>query len=93
MAKKMKKKTAKKKPQAKARAKKAKVRKAAFRKAPVFKSVSRHPADVRPSRKSAEEKPLSAAEIQKLRDLLIQKQEELSDVVHRKKEEQEFQQE
>jgi DnaK suppressor protein len=100
MAKKMKRKTAKKKSKtktrakAKTRAKKAKVRKAVSRKkAPVFRSVSRHSLDVRPSGRSAEEKPLSAAEVQKFRDLLTEKQEELSDVVHRKKEEQEFQQE
>lgn len=43
--------------------------------------------------RAPEEKPLSATEIQKFRDILTQKQEELSEVVHRKKEEQEFQQE
>lgn len=40
-----------------------------------------------------DEKPLSNSEIQKFRDILNQKQEELSEIVHRKKEEQEFQQE
>src|SRR5262249_42591777 len=40
-----------------------------------------------------EEKPLTASEVQKYRDILSQKQEELSEIVHRKKEEQEFQQE
>src|SRR5688572_9453254 len=43
--------------------------------------------------RGAEEKPLSVAEIRKFRDILTAKQEELSEVVHRKKEEQEFQQE
>jgi DnaK suppressor protein len=47
---------------------------------------------VRPARTS-EEKPLSASEVQKFRDILAQKLEELSEIVHRKKEEQEFQQE
>jgi len=93
MAKKMKKKTAVKKTKTKAKANKAKVRRAAPRKAPVFKSISRHAAEARSSSRSAEEKPLSASEIQKFRDLLSEKQEEMSDVVHRKKDEQEFQQE
>ena len=93
MAKKLKKKIVKKKSKAKTRARKAKVRRTASRKPPVFKSVSRHAVDARSSGRSAEEKPLSAAEIQKFRDLLTEKQEELSDIVHRKKEEQEFQQE
>ncbi len=43
--------------------------------------------------RSVEEKPLSISEIQKFRDILLEKQEELSQIVHRKKEEQEFQQE
>jgi DnaK suppressor protein len=43
--------------------------------------------------RGAEEKPLSVAEIRKFRDILTSKQEELSEIVHRKKEEQEFQQE
>lgn len=55
-------------------------------------SISRKTVDLRKVR-AAEEKPLSASEIQKFRDLLAQKQEELSEIVHRKKEEQEFQQE
>ena len=81
------------KPRTKARVKKAGTKRSASGKAPVFKSVSRRTLNARPSRRSAEEKPLSSAEVQKFRDLLTEKQEELSDVVHRKKEEQEFQQE
>jgi len=94
MAKKAKKRAAKKKAakskikiKAKAKAKK----KATARPTPVFKSVLRKSTE-RP-RRTVEEKPLSAAEIQKFRDVLTQKQEELSEIVHRKKEEQEFQQE
>ena len=45
------------------------------------------------SGRTPEEKPLSASEIQKFREILLQKQEELSEIVHRKKEEQEFTQE
>jgi len=59
---------------------------------PVFKSVTRNSIENRPT-KTVEEKPLSTSEINKLRDILSQKQEELSEIVHRKKEEQEFQQE
>ena len=87
------------KPKAKAKAKakaigKARSRKASARKAPAFRSISRKSLEeVRPRGKSVEEKPLSAAEVQKFRDLLTQKQDELSEIVHRKKEEQEFQQE
>jgi DnaK suppressor protein len=58
----------------------------------VMQSISRKPVMSRPDR-TPEEKPLSASEIQKFRDILTQKQEELSEIVHRKKEEQEFQQE
>src|SRR5690349_8660859 len=76
---------AKAKPRAKAKKKKAS-------KAPVFKSISRSLGALRPS-KTVEEKPLSNAEVQKFRDVLTEKQEELSEIVHRKKEEQEFQQE
>ena len=101
MAKKMKKKSAKTKSKAKAKkpAKspkaniKAKAKPAAVKKGPVFKSISRHSLQVNSSVKTVEEKPLSNAEIQKLRDVLTEKQEELSEIVHRKKEEQEFQQE
>ncbi len=71
---------------------KARVRKIQVKKAPVLKSITRKSAEIHPS-KAAEEKPLSAAEIQKFRDILSQKQEELSEIVHRKKEEQEYQQE
>jgi DnaK suppressor protein len=62
------------------------------KKAPVLQSISRKPSLGRPDR-TPEEKPLSTSEIQKFRDILTQKQEELSEIVHRKKEEQEFQQE
>ena len=86
---------AKSRPKTKSRPKpkrKAGARRAASKKAPAFKSISRHAVDDRSS-KSVEEKSLSASEIQRFRDLLMQKQEELSEIVHRKKEEQEFQQE
>lgn len=43
--------------------------------------------------RAVEERPLSSSEIQKFRDMLLEKQEELSEIVHRKKAEQEFQQE
>jgi DnaK suppressor protein len=88
MAKKIKKKTAKKKIKRVSRPKKSRTKKA-----PKFKSISRTMQGGSSTRKSAEEKPLSSSEIQKFRDLLSQKQDELSDIVHRKKEEQEFQQE
>jgi DnaK suppressor protein len=94
-AKKTVKKSVKKKAQAKPKAKaksKIKKKKIAARKAPVLKSITRSSVEVRTPR-TAEEKQLSTAEIQKFRDLLTQKQEELSEIVHRKKEEQEFQQE
>jgi len=68
------------------------IKKTKFKKAPILKSVIRHSMDSTPSR-AAEEKPLSNSEIQKFRDILTEKQEELSEIVHRKKEEQEFQQE
>ena len=108
MAKKLKKKPAKKVSKAKAKVKakpKAKAKVKAKAKAapkirikkvktqlPVFKSVTRNSIENRPV-KGVEEKPLSASEINKLRDILTQKQEELSEIVHRKKEDQEFQQE
>ena len=63
------------------------------KKAPVFKSISRKMLDSRSTKKSVEEKALSASEIHKFREILSQKQDELSEIVHRKKEEQEFQQE
>ena len=89
----MKKKKAKTKPKHKANAKpRAKVKRAKLKKALVIRSISRKPEGVRPDR-TAEEKPLSSGEIQKIRDILTEKQEELSEIVHRKKEEQEFQQE
>ena len=98
-----KKKASKSKPKAKASAKKVKAAakpkaakkfkaKKALPKPPVLKSITRNSLDNQ-SVKTAEEKPLSASEINKLRDILTQKQEELSEIVHRKKEEQEFQQE
>src|SRR5688572_4123165 len=59
---------------------------------PILKSISRKSLDIKPVR-TAEEKPLSNSEVQKYREILSQKQEELSEIVHRKKEEQEFQQE
>lgn len=95
MAKKMKKKPAKKKTKAASRTRKTPARKKARgrKKTPVFKSISRKAQSSRSTVRSVEEKPLSASEIQKFRELLTQKQEELSDIVHRKKEEQEFQQE
>jgi DnaK suppressor protein len=104
MAKKTKKKTAKIKAKAKPKAKpkaaaKAKpkatikARKKPAVRAPVFKSISRNSIESLSTKKSVEEKPLSTAEINKLRDVLTQKQDELSEIVHRKKEEQEFQQE
>jgi DnaK suppressor protein len=101
MAKKMKKKAVKRPAKAKVKAKskpkgtraKAKIKsKAKVKSSAIFTAVSRHAVEARQS-KSVEEKPLSASEIQKLRDVLIQKQDELSEIVHRKKEEQEFQQE
>jgi len=88
MAKKMKKHKTKKKVKPASRAKKRRAKKA-----PVFKSISRKMPGSQLTRKSVEEKSLSASEIQKFREILSQKQEELSDIVHRKKEEQEFQQE
>jgi DnaK suppressor protein len=92
-AKKVVKRTAKKAAKKKAKARpKARTQKAKAKKPPLLKSVTRTSAEIRPSR-AAEEKSLSAAEIQRFREILTQKQEELSEVVHRKKEEQEFQQE
>jgi len=95
MAKKMKKKPAKKKAKTASRSRKAPARKKprAKKKTPAFKSISRKAQASRSTVRSVEEKPLSASEIQKFRELLTEKQEELSDIVHRKKEEQEFQQE
>jgi DnaK suppressor protein len=93
MAKKAKKKTVKKTVRKKTKSRpRPRAKKAKMAKAPVFKSVLRKSMEIRPS-KSVEERPLSAAEIQKFREILTQKQEELSEIVHRKKEEQEFQQE
>jgi DnaK suppressor protein len=86
---------AKPKSKAKTRSKpapKKKVKRAKTSSAPAFQSVSRLHA-MSKSDRSVEEKPLSSSEIQKLRDILLEKQEELSEIVHRKKEEQEFQQE
>jgi len=92
-AKKMAKKQKKSKPAPAPRPKfKARVTKVKGKKPPIMKSITRQSAEIRPS-KAAEEKPLSASEIQKFRDILSQKQDELSEIVHRKKEEQEFQQE
>ncbi len=55
-------------------------------------TITHKPAEVRKV-KLVDEKPLTQTEIQKFRDVLSLKQEELSQIVHRKKEEQEFQQE
>jgi len=55
-------------------------------------AISRKAVNIREDRRP-EEKPLTNSEVQKFRDVLLQKQEELSEIVHRKKEEQEFQQE
>jgi DnaK suppressor protein len=55
-------------------------------------AISRKAVNIREDRRP-EEKPLTNSEVQKFRDILLQKQEELSEIVHRKKEEQEFQQE
>jgi DnaK suppressor protein len=97
MVNKMKKKTTKKAPKraakkAQAPAPKARFKKAKIVKAPIFKSVTRKSIEIRPSGKP-DEKPLSHSEVNKFRDILSEKQEELSEIVHRKKEEQEFQQE
>jgi DnaK suppressor protein len=90
----MAKKTKKKKPAKKKAKTKAKPkRRAPAKKTPAFKSISRSSLKVRSQTRSVEEKPLSASEVQKFREVLTQKQEELSEIVHRKKEEQEFQQE
>jgi DnaK suppressor protein len=70
-----------------ARSKRAKVKNV-----PIIRTMLRKSANG-PIGKTTEEKALSSAEIQKFRDILTEKQEELSDIVHRKKEEQEFQQE
>jgi DnaK suppressor protein len=86
------KKIAKKKAKAKKPVAKAKRSKAKAKAGPVIRSISRVDANSKSSR-TPEEKPLSASEIQKFRDILSEKQEELSEIVHRKKEEQEFQQE
>jgi DnaK suppressor protein len=86
MAKKTKKKPLKKSPR------KSAAKKSAGRRKVVSKSIFKRASEKR-TVKSADEKPLSASEIQKLRDILTEKQEELSEIVHRKKEEQEFQQE
>ncbi len=84
---------AKLRPKTRSKAKaKAKKKRAKAKSAPAFRSVSRTHSAAKPDR-SIEEKPLSAGEIQKIRDILTEKQEELSDIVHRKKEEQEYQQE
>jgi RNA polymerase-binding transcription factor len=89
----MKKKKAKRKAKPRAKSKpRAKAKRARAKKVPIIRAVVRTPAAGRSSR-AAEEKPLTAAEIQKFRDTLTEKQEELSEIVHRKKEEQEFQQE
>ena len=71
----------------------AKAKRAPVKKGPVIRTVARAPAGGERSARTAEEKPLTAAEIQKFRDILTAKQDELSEIVHRKKEEQEFQQE
>ena len=68
------------------------LRKVKVVKPPVMRSISRKSLEIAPT-KAADEKPLSVSEINKLRDILNTKQEELSEIVHRKKEEQEFQQE
>ena len=81
----------KKAPKIKAKAK-SRIKKTKVKPAPVFKSITRQSIQMRPV-KTAEEKPLSASEIQKFREILTQKQDDLSEIVHRKKEEQEFQQE
>jgi DnaK suppressor protein len=86
---------AKAKPKGKAKAKakpKSVIKRAKIKRAPVIQAIARKSELGRPDR-TPEEKPLSASEIQKFRDILTQKQEELSEIVHRKKEEQEFQQE
>jgi DnaK suppressor protein len=98
MAKKLKKKTNKKKAKTAPKPKKkvklsSRPKKRPVKSVPGFKSISRSMQDSHSTKKSVEEKPLSSSEIQKFRDILSQKQEELSDIVHRKKEEQEFQQE
>jgi len=80
----------KKKPVKKKAVSRLKTRKIVVKKGPIFKSRT---AVLIPHGKTVEEKPLTASEIQKFRDILTEKQEELSDVVSRKKEEQEFQQE
>jgi DnaK suppressor protein len=80
------------KTKAKAKAAPIKARKKIEARPPVFKSITRNSLEIQTA-KTAEERPLSASEINKLRDSLAQKQEELSEIVHRKKEEQEFQQE
>jgi len=69
-----------------------KLRKPRPGKVPVMRSISRKSLEIQPS-KAADEKALSASEINKFREVLSEKQEELSEIVHRKKEEQEFQQE
>jgi len=81
------------KTKAKSKAKpRAKAKTAKVKKVPIFRSISRKSLAAQPVR-TADEKALSASEIQKFRDILTEKQEELSEIVHRKKEEQEFQQE
>jgi DnaK suppressor protein len=80
------------KTKAKAKAAPIKARKKIEARPPVFKSITRNSLEIQTA-KTAEERPLSASEINKLRESLAQKQEELSEIVHRKKEEQEFQQE
>src|SRR5438552_402024 len=89
----MKKKKAKAKTRPKAKAHKPKraapARRAKAKTIPVIQLVRRENHQDR----TPEEKPLTASEVQKFRDILTQKQEELSIIVHRKKEEQEFQQE
>jgi len=87
------------KPKAKAKAKvkvvvkpKSILKRSKIKKGPVIQSISRKSTVGRADR-TPEEKPLSSSEIQKFRDILTDKQDELSEIVHRKKEEQEIQQE
>jgi DnaK suppressor protein len=83
------------KPRIKAKAKarsQVRTKRAKVKNVPIIRSIVRKSGNGQ-SAKTTEEKSLTASEIQKFRDILTEKQEELSDIVHRKKEEQEFQQE
>ena len=71
---------------------KSKLKRIKVKSAPIIRSISRGASASKIAR-APEEKPLSSSEIQKFRDILTEKQEELSEIVHLKKEEQEFQQE